>query len=85
MSVVAGALCRFVDELKLSLLVFLTEQVGMCASVKHQQLQFVAYLLPYQQPVGTYMAFPLALAVAVEHVRQVDQIPILLKNSSLLA
>ena len=40
------------DELKLFLLEFLTEQVGMCASVKHQQFQFVAYLLLYQQPVG---------------------------------
>ena len=40
------------DELNLSFLVFLTEQVGMCASVKHQQFQFVAYLLLYQQPVG---------------------------------
>lgn len=100
----------------------------MCASVQHQQLQFVIYTLPYQQPVGLDMAFPLAFAVAVEYMwpinigqlsvafKQLDdgsklvhriapldatlqvllklvsggnlvchQIPILLKNSSLLA
>ena len=51
-----------------SLPFFLPEQIRVSAGIEHQQLQFVALLFPYQQPVGLYVTLPLALAVAVEHV-----------------
>ena len=50
----------------------LAEQVGVCAGVKHQKFQFVALLLPNQQPVGLDMTLPLALSVTVEHVWAID-------------
>ena len=51
-----------------STLFLFLEQVGMCAGVEHQQFQLVIMLFPDQQPVGQYMTFPLAFAVAMKNM-----------------
>ena len=47
-------------------LIFLTEQVGMCACIKHDEDKFLVVLLPDEEPVGLDVALPLALAVVVQ-------------------
>ena len=68
---VVSMLCP-ITHLRFRLSFLLPEQVGVGAGVQHKQFQFVAYLLPYQQPVGWDAALSLALAVAVEHVWSVN-------------
>lgn len=61
----------FVLGMELFLLILFAEQIGMRARIEHDENKLLVVLLPDEEPIGLDVAFPLALAVAVEHMRKV--------------
>ena len=49
-------------------IILLTEQIGMRACIEHHKDEFAVVLFPDEQPIGLYVALPLALSIAMQLV-----------------